>query len=64
MLARFSLGEDDAARRIERAVADALAAGPRTADLDDTAPASTDAFTTAVIGALPQPALTETAVRA
>jgi len=63
LLARFSLGEDDAAWRIERAVADALAAGPRTADLDDHAPVDTDAFTTAVIARLPSPVATEAAPR-
>ena len=49
LLARFSLGEDDAANRIERAIADALATGPRTADLNPSAPASTMAFASAVI---------------
>jgi len=63
LLARFSLGEDDAAARIERAVAETLASGPLTADLDPTAPVSTDEFTTAVIGRLPEPALSEAALR-
>jgi 3-isopropylmalate dehydrogenase len=50
LLARFSLGNDDAATRIATAVAETLAAGPRTADLDDPREAvSTEAFTEAVI---------------
>ena len=50
LLARFSLGNDDAATRIETAVAETLAAGPRTADLDDPREAvSTEAFTETVI---------------
>ena len=53
LLARFSLGDDAAATRIETAVAQTLANGPRTADLDDLAHAvSTAAFTEAVIGRL------------
>jgi 3-isopropylmalate dehydrogenase len=63
LLARFSLGEDDVAWRIERAVAETLAAGPRTADLDDTSPVSTDAFTTAVVSRLGSPVLSEAALR-
>ena len=63
LLARFSLGEDAAAARIERAVAETLAAGPRTADLDDTAPASTEAFTTAVVSRLGSPVVSEAALR-
>ncbi|BDE07734.1 3-isopropylmalate dehydrogenase [Vulcanimicrobium alpinum] len=49
MLARFSLGETEAAERIERAVAATLAEGPRTADLSDAAPATSTEFTAAVI---------------
>ncbi len=44
LLARYSLGEHEAAARIEHAVADALAHGPRTADLDDAGAVSTEAF--------------------
>ena len=44
MLARFSLGEDDAAWRIERAVAETLARGPLTADLIGEGAVSTSAF--------------------
>ncbi|MEA2663592.1 MAG: 3-isopropylmalate dehydrogenase [Candidatus Eremiobacteraeota bacterium] len=58
LLARHSLGEPDAAARIEGAVAAALASGPRTADLDDEAPASTEAFTDLVLARLPRTALT------
>jgi 3-isopropylmalate dehydrogenase len=47
LLARFSLGDDDAACRIEAAVAETLADGPRTADLGGDA--STDAFADAVL---------------
>jgi 3-isopropylmalate dehydrogenase len=50
LLARFSLGDDDAARRIETAVTETLAAGPRTPDLDDPErAASTATFTDAVL---------------
>jgi 3-isopropylmalate dehydrogenase len=63
MLARFSLGEDDVAWRIERAVADTLAHGPRTADLDAVAPATTSAFADAVIGRLAAPVLADAALR-
>jgi 3-isopropylmalate dehydrogenase len=63
LLARFSLGEEDVAWRIECAVAEALASGPRTADLDDDEPASTEAFATAVIGRLPAAVLTDAALR-
>ena len=53
LLARFSLGDDEVATRIETAVAETLAAGPRTADLDEPAHAvSTAAFTEAVLGRL------------
>ncbi|GAC1580016.1 MAG: 3-isopropylmalate dehydrogenase [Candidatus Elarobacter sp.] len=63
MLARFSLGDDAAARSIEHAVAAALAHGPRTADLDDVAPVSTDAFAEAVVTRLQPPVLTDAALR-
>jgi 3-isopropylmalate dehydrogenase len=53
LLARFSLGDDAAASRIESAVAQALEAGPHTADLGGTA--STDEFTGAVLERLAQP---------
>jgi 3-isopropylmalate dehydrogenase len=50
LLARFSLGNDVAATQIETAVAGALAAGPRTTDLDDPTHAiSTEAFADAVV---------------
>jgi 3-isopropylmalate dehydrogenase len=56
LLARFSLGEDDAATRIESAVAETLAAGPRTADLDPAGEAvSTETFTDAVLARLRAP---------
>jgi 3-isopropylmalate dehydrogenase len=54
LLARFSLGDDDAASRIEDAVAQALETGPHTADLGGSA--STGAFTDAVLERLTQPA--------
>ncbi|HEY0394185.1 MAG TPA: 3-isopropylmalate dehydrogenase [Candidatus Elarobacter sp.] len=63
LLARFSLGEDDVAWRIEHAVAETLALGPRTADLDAVAAVSTSAFTDAVIGRLAEPALSDAALR-
>ncbi|MEA2720122.1 MAG: 3-isopropylmalate dehydrogenase [Candidatus Eremiobacteraeota bacterium] len=63
LLARFSLGEEDVARRIEHAVADTLAQGTRTADLDDTAPVSTEQFADAVIAALPGAVATDAALR-
>jgi 3-isopropylmalate dehydrogenase len=63
LLARFSLGEDDVAWRIERAVAETLASGPRTADLDPHAPAGTEAFTDAVIARLGAPVLSDAALR-
>jgi 3-isopropylmalate dehydrogenase len=53
MLARFSLGEDDAARQIEAAVAETLARGPYTRDLTDDAPVSTSAFAASVAARLP-----------
>ncbi|MDB5092500.1 MAG: 3-isopropylmalate dehydrogenase [Candidatus Eremiobacteraeota bacterium] len=53
LLARFSLGDDAAASRIETAVAQALEAGPHTADLGGAA--STGAFTDAVLERLTQP---------
>jgi len=56
LLARFSLGDDDAAQRIETAVAQTLERGPRTPDLDDAPRAiSTAAFAEAVLARL-QPA--------
>jgi 3-isopropylmalate dehydrogenase len=63
LLARFSLGEDDVAWRIEHAVAETLANGPRTADLDPDTPASTTAFTDAVIAHLGEPVLSDAALR-
>ena len=63
LLARFSLGEDDVAWRVERAVADALAAGPRTADLDRNAPATTETFTASVLARLRQPVMSDAAIR-
>ncbi len=63
MLARFSLGDTDAAWRIENAVAEALAAGPHTADLDPVSPASTEQFTDAVMNRLGEPALSDAALR-
>jgi 3-isopropylmalate dehydrogenase len=63
LLARFSLGEDDAAWRIENAVAEALASGPRTADLDPHAPATTEQFTDSVLSRLEEPAVTDAALR-
>jgi 3-isopropylmalate dehydrogenase len=64
LLARFSLGNEDAAWRIEHAVAAALEHGPHTADLasDDDA-VSTEAFTDAVIARLQAPVPTEAALR-
>ena len=55
LLARFSLGEDDAADRIEHAVAEALADGSRTADLAGEGGVSTSAFATAVAPRLGAP---------
>jgi 3-isopropylmalate dehydrogenase len=52
LLARFSLGNDDAANRIETAVAETLAHGPHPPDLGGTA--STTAFTEAVLSRLAQ----------
>ena len=53
LLARFSLGDDAAATRIERAVAAALERGPRTPDLDDPpAAVGTEEFTDQVLAAL------------
>ena len=55
LLARFSLGDEGAAGRIERAVAHTLEHGPRTADLHeagDAPSASTSAFTDAVVAQL------------
>jgi len=55
LLARFSLGEDAAAERIERAVAQTLEHGPRTADLDASNPVGTRAFADAVLSRLTTP---------
>lgn len=63
LLARFSLGEDDVAWRIEHAVAETLATGPRTADLDPQGSVSTEAFTDAVISGLAEPVLSDAALR-
>ncbi len=52
MLARFSLGEDDVANRIEHAVAETLADGVRTADLTDDDAVSTTTFAGAVASRL------------
>jgi 3-isopropylmalate dehydrogenase len=52
MLARFSLGDDDVAERIEHAVAATLANGPRTADLTAEGAVSTSAFAGAVASRL------------
>jgi len=49
MLARFSLGDEAAARRIERAVEATLEHGPRTADLGPANPVGTRAFADAVL---------------
>jgi 3-isopropylmalate dehydrogenase len=63
LLARFSLGETAVADAIDAAVAQALAQGPRTADLaaPGEATASTTAFADAVIAALavPSPAVAQ-----
>ncbi len=55
MLARFSLADDDAAQRIEAAVADALANGVRTADLIGEGAVSTSAFGEAIVSRLAAP---------
>ncbi len=54
MLLRHSLGLDDEATALESALADAISAGARTADIasDGDAPLSTDAMTTEVIRCL------------
>jgi 3-isopropylmalate dehydrogenase len=62
LLARFSLNEPHAALAIEAAVAQALAAGPRTADLcaPGDAAATTNGFADAVVAALaraPEPSI-------
>jgi 3-isopropylmalate dehydrogenase len=49
MLARFSLGDEAGAAAIEHAVAETLAAGPRTRDLDRDGGASTDAVADAIV---------------
>jgi 3-isopropylmalate dehydrogenase len=48
MLLRYSLGDETGAAAIERAVAETLAQGPRTRDLDVDAGASTEAVTDAI----------------
>ena len=58
LLARYSLGETGVASRIERAVADALARGPRTTDLADGTAATTAEFADAVVARLGTPVLT------
>ena len=63
LLARHSLGEDDVAWRIEHAVADVLAHGPRTADLDPQGAVDTSAFADAVIARLAAPVPTDAALR-
>jgi 3-isopropylmalate dehydrogenase len=52
MLARFSLGDPAAADAIERAVAQTLAEGPRTRDLDRDAGVSTEAVADAILAHL------------
>jgi 3-isopropylmalate dehydrogenase len=49
LLLRFSLGDEAAALRIERAVAETLEHGPRTADLDSANSVGTRTFTDAVL---------------
>ena len=49
LLLRYSLGDETGAAAIERAVADTLANGPRTRDLDATNGASTDAVAEAIL---------------
>jgi 3-isopropylmalate dehydrogenase len=49
MLARYSLGDEPGAAAIERAVAETLASGPRTRDLDREQGASTDAVAAAIV---------------
>ena len=55
MLARFSLGEDETAERIERAVAETLARGPLTADLAADGAVSTSTFAASVASRLETP---------
>jgi 3-isopropylmalate dehydrogenase len=52
LLARFSLGDESAAQRIERAVAETLQYGPRTADIEAHAPVGSRAFADAVLNRL------------
>ena len=52
MLARYSLGDEAAARAIESAVAETLAHGPRTRDLDRAGGASTSAVAEAIVNDL------------
>jgi 3-isopropylmalate dehydrogenase len=63
LLARFSLGDEDAAWRIEHAVAETLEHGPRTADLTAADAASTTAFADAVTSRLKAPVPSEAALR-
>jgi 3-isopropylmalate dehydrogenase len=49
MLARYSLGDEGGASAIERAVAETLAVGPRTRDLDPSTGVSTDAVADAIV---------------
>jgi 3-isopropylmalate dehydrogenase len=56
MLARFSLGDEAAAERIERAVAETLEHGPHTADLGAASPVGTRAFGDAVLNRTREPA--------
>jgi 3-isopropylmalate dehydrogenase len=52
LLARYSLGDPDGAAAIERAVAQTLADGPRTRDLDGERGVATEVVTSAVLAAL------------
>ena len=65
LLARFSLGDEDAAWRIESAVADALggASPVRTADVSEGPGATTAAFGDAVLARLPAPVPSDAALR-
>jgi isocitrate/isopropylmalate dehydrogenase len=49
MLARYSLGDEPGAAAIERAVAETLANGPRTRDLDHETGASTSEVAEAIL---------------
>jgi 3-isopropylmalate dehydrogenase len=52
LLARYSLGDESGAAAIERAVAETLASGPRTRDLDGDAGAPTGAVADAIVARL------------